>query len=106
MNDEQKRVAELIRTAFSGVVLEDGIGLWEAQGIDDYQSKERHAEYRSKDEKEDWSKLTGEDMTYCYSSLSFFDAKGVQISSARIFDWRSGGNVSERYYFYSQLRCG
>lgn len=31
MNDELKRVAGLIQTAFSDVALEDGIGLWEAQ---------------------------------------------------------------------------
>ena len=30
-----------IEEAFAGVTLEDGIGLWQAQGIDDFESEEK-----------------------------------------------------------------
>ncbi len=66
-----------IREAFKNVKLEDGVGLWEAQGIDDYADNETIAELSKKDEREDWDKISCKDLDYCYSSLCFFDAKGM-----------------------------
>ena len=40
-----------IYDAFKGVRLEDGIGLWEAQGLDDYADPKTMAELRKKDER-------------------------------------------------------
>ena len=77
MNKEN--VLKEIRSAFSGVSLCNGIGLWEAQAIDDYESKEAQDRNREKDEKEDWSLLSSEDLQRCHSSLSFFDADGMRF---------------------------
>ena len=68
-----------IQEAFSGVVLGDGVGLREAQGIDDYDTKEVCAGYRERDEKEDWSKISSKDLNACHSSLSFFDSLGLRF---------------------------
>lgn len=68
-----------IKSAFAGVTLGDGIGLWEAQAIDDYETKIVQKRNRRKDEKEDWNRLNYEDLQRCQSSLSFFDADGMRF---------------------------
>ncbi len=72
-------IKEVISKAFENVELEDGIGLWEAQAIDDYESKDVRLKARSKDEKHDWKKITNEDIFRCDSSLSFMDEKGLRF---------------------------
>jgi len=79
MTDEEKRVAELIRKAFHGVTLGDGVGLMEAQGLDAYAGPATLAEYRSQDEKDDWSAIPVSELNSCSSSLSFFDAEGMRF---------------------------
>ena len=77
-----------IQLAFADVKLEDGIGLWQAQGIDDYASKEEIARLRAQDEKNNWMILTYKYLSDCESSLSFFDAKGMRFHLPKflIFD--------------------
>lgn len=75
----KEALKEQIRAAFSGVVLGTGIGLWEAQGLDDYATDAKCAEYREKDEKLDWQAISIQDLNRCYSSLSFFDAEGMRF---------------------------
>ena len=72
-------IKEEIILAFQDVELGDGIGLWEAQAIDDYESKDVQQEARKKDEKADWRKISGNDLFRCDSSLSFMDAKGMRF---------------------------
>ncbi|MCE9526127.1 MAG: hypothetical protein K8R36_08750 [Planctomycetales bacterium] len=69
-------VIDQITVAFAGVELGDGIGLWEAQGLDDYASDDKRRELRSKDETKDWRRISPEVLERCYSSPSFFDPKG------------------------------
>jgi hypothetical protein len=66
-----------IISAFIDVKLKDGIGLWEAQAIDDYESKAHQAIARNKDIKDNWQLLTNDDLFHCDSSLSYFDAQGM-----------------------------
>jgi len=73
------RVAEEIRSAFTGFALGSGIGLWQAQAIDDYQTEAIQSREREKDEKEDWSLLEPSLLQRCHSSLSFFDADGMRF---------------------------
>lgn len=68
-----------IRTAFKDVRLEDGIGIWEGQGIDDYADEKTILELRKKDERVNWNMLPYKDLSICASSLSFFDAKGMRF---------------------------
>jgi hypothetical protein len=68
-----------IQRAFSGVKLGDGVGLQQAQGLDDYEDTATCARYRANDEKDDWSRIPVEELNRCNSSLSFFDAEGMRF---------------------------
>lgn len=70
---------EAITTAFKDVGLEDGIGIWEAQGIDDYADEKTILELRKKDERINWDVIPYKDLAICASSLSFIDAKGMRF---------------------------
>lgn len=77
---DKDHLINIITKAFSGVELGEGIGLWEAQAIDDYETQAVRKEKREKDEKQDWSKLLGSpNLQNCHSSLSFFDANGMRF---------------------------
>mgnify|MGYP000642763781 CR=1 FL=1 len=72
-------IGEIYR-AFEGVTLEEGVGLWEAQALDD--RLEGTAEYerlKAKDEREDWQKIPIVRLYECSSSQSFLDAKGMRF---------------------------
>lgn len=69
----------VIEEAFAGVTLGTGVGLMQAQGLDDYESAEQCALYRRDDEKEDWRKIPSEKLRACNSSPSFFDAEGLRF---------------------------
>jgi len=71
-------IAEIQRV-FRGVVLGDGIGLWQAQAIDDYEDEAEQEAARARDEKVDWAAIPGKSLLYCDSSLSFFDADGMRF---------------------------
>ncbi|HFQ61025.1 MAG TPA: hypothetical protein ENK39_01825 [Epsilonproteobacteria bacterium] len=73
------KVIREIENAFSHVKLGNGIGLWEAQAIDDYASNEEQKLARDKDEKKDWKSLNSNVLQKCNSSLSFFDAEGMKF---------------------------
>jgi hypothetical protein len=79
MHDEWERVRVLIERAFRDVRLGEGIGLWEAQAIDDYADAQTRQQSRDRDEKEDWRRISREALEACYSSLSFFDAEGMRF---------------------------
>lgn len=76
---ERDRILALVRTTFHGVTLGNGIGLLQAQGIDNYADRETLAAYRAQDEKEDWSAIPVAALDGGYSSLSFFDADGMRF---------------------------
>ncbi len=78
-----KKLIQEIEQAFKDIHLEDGIGLWEAQGLDDYLTPEECRKLRIKDEKNDWHKIPAADLYKCISSLSFFDAKGMRFHLPR-----------------------
>lgn len=67
------------KEAFNNVKLEDGIGLNEAQGFDDYEDAQTQKKLRDKDEKENWEAIPSSELNRCNSSLSFFDAKGMRF---------------------------
>ncbi|GDY22579.1 hypothetical protein LBMAG56_39260 [Verrucomicrobiota bacterium] len=72
-------VCRVIEAAFSGVTLGGGVGLQEAQGLDDFADAETCAAYRASDEKNDWHRISAEALRRCNSSLSFFDAEGMRF---------------------------
>ena len=76
---KKEQLIQDINEAFRGVKLEDGIGLWEGQGLDDYATNVECRKLREQDEKDDWRKIPVIDLYKCSSSLSFFDAKGMRF---------------------------
>jgi len=79
MTDAEQRVANLIRAAFRDVRLGNGVGLRQGRGLDDYADATTLAEYRSRDEKDDWSRIPLEDLNHYGGSLCFFDAEGMRF---------------------------
>jgi len=79
MTEHERHVLNLIRTAFAGVALGDGVGLRQVQGLDDYADERTLASYRAHDEKHDWSAIPVADLDRCHSSLSFFDPDGMRF---------------------------
>lgn len=80
---ERGRVADQLITrildAFNAVTLGNGVGLREAQGLDEYADEETCAAYRKSDEKEDWTRISVDELNQCNSSLSFFDPEGMRF---------------------------
>ena len=72
-------LCNLIREAFAGVTLGDGVGLMEAQAIDDREDEATRAAVRASDEKEDWSWIPPEKLNRCFSSPAFFDPAGMRF---------------------------
>jgi hypothetical protein len=77
MTDEQTRVANLIREAFEGVVLGNGVGLFQAKSMDD--NWDDGKKERKKDEKLDWASIPVDNLNKCYSNLTFSDAEGMRF---------------------------
>jgi len=68
-----------IAEAFTGVTLGDGVGLSEGRALDDYADAATRSACRAEDEKEDWSRLTSDQLCHFSSSLSFFDQAGMRF---------------------------
>ena len=99
-----QEIAAVIKSAFSNVTLGNGIGLREAQGLDDYEDAETCASYRANDEKSDWSRIAIEDLNACYSSLSFFDAEGMRFHlPAFLIAELGGGYLQDMSYQLAYL---
>ncbi len=98
----KEELIKKIQMAFKDVKLEDGIGLWEAQGVDEYADNKKMAELIAKDERNNWENLSYKDMAFCSSSLSFFDAKGMRFCLPKflIFDLLKE-EVFEEYNLYA-----
>jgi hypothetical protein len=76
---QAKELINQVTETFRGVKLCRGVGLFEGQAIDDYDSEEQRLLKREKDEKDDWSRIESDHLNACYSSLSFFDPLGMRF---------------------------
>ena len=76
---QTQELKDQIVAAFGDVELGQGIGLYQAQAIDDYETEELQQRYRESDEKKDWINIPHEELQRCNSSLSFFDAEGMRF---------------------------
>lgn len=68
-----------LRHAFRGVKLGDGIGLLEANGLDDYASESELARFRQLDERTNWENLKSEQLNKYYTAPFFFDPQGFHF---------------------------
>ena len=99
----KKEVMDCINDAFSKVSLGSGIGLWEAQAIDDYESEEAQKVKRKIDEKEDWSSISPDQLHKCQSSLSFFDADGMRFHLPAFIIESLKGEVDDPIFHLTHL---
>ncbi|QQL44614.1 DUF6714 family protein [Sulfuriroseicoccus oceanibius] len=72
-------LCDKVAEAFANVKLGDGVGLFEGQAIDNYETAEVRQQMRKKDEKEVWSQIESKHLNACHSSLSFFDSLGMRF---------------------------
>src|SRR4051794_10279467 len=76
---EADTLIDEINAAFADVRLENGIGLRESNGIDDYAGPDELKRLRALDEKDDWRKISVQLLNFCNAASSFLDAKGVHF---------------------------
>ncbi|MFK7977139.1 MAG: DUF6714 family protein [Halioglobus sp.] len=100
---DKSSVEKEIRSAFRGVKLGDGIGLFEAQAIDDYQCEKVQKEWRKRDQKEAWSLIAYRDLQRCRSSLCFFDADGMRFHLPAYIIGSLHEEVDDLIFHLSQL---
>jgi hypothetical protein len=79
MNEEAQQTIELIRNAFKGVVLGNGMGLHEGDGADDYADEATAQKYREEDEKLNWETIPSENLNKYQAALSYFDPEGMRF---------------------------
>jgi hypothetical protein len=105
--DESKRQALIrkIESAFRGVVLGDGIGIYEAWAIDRCASDAERRKAREKDVRDDWTRISDEELTELYSALSFGDSDGLRSAlpaylryAVRNFDKSDAASVDTTIY--------
>jgi hypothetical protein len=68
-----------IEHAFAGVTLGNGIGLSEANAMDDWKDAAARAKCRLTDEKDDWRRIGSDELNRYVSSPLFFDAEGMRF---------------------------
>jgi hypothetical protein len=65
-----------LRSAFRDAELGDGVGLFEANGLDDYASDAELARLRQLDERSSWESIDAKSLNQYCSAPSFFDPQG------------------------------
>ncbi len=68
-----------IQKSFSDVALEDGIGIWEAEAIDNYLVGNEYELLKSNDERVDWNNITFDYTIQFEMTFAFWDAKGTKF---------------------------
>lgn len=97
-----------ITSAFLGVTLGEGVGLWQAQAMDDNLCDDAVRMARTRDELTNWCLIPAETLNYCESSLSFLDGEGLRFylpafMIAEVSGRGNGGVIFELYHCYGSL---
>lgn len=79
MSTDKQSLISAIAEAFKDVELDGGIGLNEANAIDDYKDEQFQEECRKIDEKHHWNTIPSSVLNQFNSSLSFFDPEGMKF---------------------------
>lgn len=102
MDTKKQLLIKSINEAFRNVRLEDGIGLLEANAMDNYISSEEIKDIKKKDERMDWNNIPTHLLNECHYSLSYFDAKGMRFHLP-VFMLASLKNNKYRFDLVSKL---
>lgn len=82
LHQSQIAVIEKVKKAFTGVQLDNGVGLLETKVIDKYGCEEELKAIQKKDERDNWEVLINHEnlkKLYAIGGLPFFDAKGLRF---------------------------
>src|ERR1051325_7971638 len=105
VSEARLAVCDIIREAFADVRLEDGVGLMEARGLDDYADERTLRAHPRNDEQYDWSAIPAQKLQEYCDTLSFFDAKGTRFHLPAFMIAELRGEVSAGAMFHvSQFR--
>lgn len=77
---ERVYLISLIEEEFETISLEDGIGIYEAEAIDNCLSKGEQSKARKKDIRNDWKLISDEVIDEHFSTLSFMDENGLRFT--------------------------
>jgi hypothetical protein len=77
---DRDEIIREIESAFAGVTLGDGIGVFEAWAIDRNASDKELKKARERDCRNDWKEISESDLEEHYSALCFMDDDGVRFS--------------------------
>lgn len=77
---KREHLITLIEKAFENVSLNDGIGIFEAEAIDNYASEEVQKSEKAKDIRDDWTTIPDEVIDQYYSVLCFMDDDGLRFA--------------------------
>ena len=75
----KSELEQQIRSAFADVTLEDGIGLWEAKSLDDYADDITRSQARTRDIRDNWTKIPAEDLRWAQDAFIFTDPEGMRF---------------------------
>ncbi len=78
---DRNTIRELVEEAFKLVKLENGVGLYEAEAIDNYASEGEILEAKERDRKswEEWNQIPALVISTFYTVLNFVDPKGMKF---------------------------
>ena len=81
MQINRDKLVREIRTAFRNVRIGEGIGIYEAEALDDYAVEDQRLAARFKDRVawESWGEIPAEVVSKCYSVLCFVDPEGMRF---------------------------
>ncbi|GLS27229.1 DUF6714 family protein [Marinibactrum halimedae] len=100
-----------IEKAFKNVCLGEGIGVFEANAIDDFSSEEIKGSQREKDVRDNWKLIPDDVIDEHYHSLSFMDDDGFRfaipsfmIFSLKYFDSSASAAIDATIFTLAKTR--
>lgn len=100
---------DAIERAFANVKLDDGIGVFEAEALDDCVSDKLLARARAKDIGDDWRALSDDVISEHYSAMAFMDQKGLRYAIPAYMRfavryWKTSNSASVDHVIYTLAR--
>ncbi len=106
---DTRTLISAIEDAFAHVELEDGVGIFEAEAIDDYAGEKLRAKARGNDIRDDWRKIPDDVIAEHYSAMAFMDEKGLRYAIPAYMRfalryWKTSGSASVDHIIYTLAR--
>lgn len=100
-----------IESSFNGVTLINGIGIFEAEAIDNYETTEVRKIEREKDIRDHWQSIPDDVIGQYYSVLSFMDDNGLKFAlpaymrfATKYYDTSASASIDSVIYTLANQR--